>query len=222
MRNDELVLGATQAYELQASLRKAGYTDGELKALSGTPFLSKVLTVIRGQATIQALPPAEQAPVTPFEPKVFKTIKLGEHKSHKDYRKAMEKAGFRIGDYAVQILEKVTVASEPTELDLVVVTVGELGFKDGARRDAIYEKALSLGLQLCPNEVGPALRLAHPDQPMNEWLRVGMEPLTDSGGGLYVFCVDHDGNGRWLDSYYGEPDLVWNAVNRWVFVQPRK
>ena len=42
---------------------------------------------------------------------------------------------------------------------------------------------------------------------------------TDSDGDLNVFNVDHDDNGRWLNSNYGKPDNVWNADNRWVFLR---
>lgn len=102
------------------------------------------------------------------------------------------------------------------------MTVAELGFKNGARRDAIYARAIELGLQLCPAEVGPALRLQYPDQPYGEWLRIAMEPVAVSVGFLEVFGVGLDSDGRWLDSRYGGPADVWRAFNRWVFVAPRK
>lgn len=150
---------------------------------------------------------------------IFKTITLGLHKSPKAYRKALESAGFRIGDYASQILNKIEISKTNTEVNLVLVTVAELGFKDGARRDAIYARALELGLQLCPAEVGPALRLASKDTP---WILVGMEPIADSDGDLDVFDVDTVYGDRWLDSYYGSPDNFWNGDDQWVFVRPRK
>jgi hypothetical protein len=46
-----------------------------------------------------------------------------------------------------------------SELDLVVLSVFELGFgKQGASIKDIYERAELLGFALCPPEVGPALR----------------------------------------------------------------
>ncbi len=154
--------------------------------------------------------------------KVFKTITLGLHKTADAYRKALETDGYRIGDYAGQILKKIEVAQTETQVDLVVLTVAELGFKDGARRDAIYAKALEFGLQLCPAEVGPALCLVYKDQPRGEWLRIGMEPLAGSGGYLRVFVVGNDDGDRWLYSSFGYPDDFWRAGDRWVFVAPRK
>jgi hypothetical protein len=153
---------------------------------------------------------------------LWKTVTLGLKKSPKDYRKALEKDGYRIGDYASLILNKTEVSQTEVELDLVVVTIGELGFNEGARRDKIYARVIELGLQVCPAEVGPALRLAHKDQPRGEWLRIGMEPITDSDGGLGVFEVDDDNDVRWLHSFNVYPDIVWHADRRWVFVRPRK
>jgi hypothetical protein len=152
------------------------------------------------------------------ELKIFKTLTLGLHKSPKDYRKALESAGFRIGDYANQILKKISVAKAKTEVDLVLVTVAELGFKDGARRAAIYARAIELGLELCPSEVGPVLRLATKDSP---WILVGMEPIIDSDGDLRVFIVDADSGARWLHSHCGCPGHFWYGGNQWVFVRPR-
>lgn len=50
----------------------------------------------------------------------------------------------------------------------------------------------------------------------------GLAYGTDSDGDLNVFNVDHDDNGRWLNSNYGKPDNVWNPDNQWVFVLPRQ
>ncbi len=153
------------------------------------------------------------------ELKIFKTLTLGLHRSPKAYRRALESAGFRIGDYASEILKKISVAKTPAEVDLVLITVAELGFKAGAHRGAIYARALELGLQLCPAEVGPALRLATKDSP---WILVGMEPITDSVGDPQVFFVGTDRDDRWLDGNYGAPGCFWSGGFLWVFVRPRK
>ena len=45
--------------------------------------------------------------------------------------------------------------------------------------------------------------------------------IRNSDGNLNVFNVEHDDDGLWLNSNYDNPDNVWNAGNRWVFVRPR-
>jgi hypothetical protein len=111
------------------------------------------------------------------------------------------------------------VSQEPTSVELVLMTVAELGFKTGAKRSDIYQRALELGFELCPPEVGPALRLAYADQPKNEWIWIGMEPITDSDGDPSVFDVVRDGDDRWLNASCGHPDYVWGGIDRCVFVR---
>ncbi|KKS43753.1 MAG: hypothetical protein UV48_C0016G0002 [Candidatus Azambacteria bacterium GW2011_GWA2_42_9] len=153
---------------------------------------------------------------------IWKTIVLGRNTSPGEYRNALKANGCHIGDYADQILNKVKVSETETQLDLIVMTVAELGFKKGAIRKQIYDRAIELGLELCPAEVGPALRLRYPDQPYGEWLRISMDPITDSDGDPGVFGVDRDGDERWLYCDFGSPDGFWDAGSRWVFVVPRK
>ena len=156
---------------------------------------------------------------------VFKTIKLGTGpKTADDFRKAIKDCGMEISDWANDILGKpaFNVATEETEVDLVVISVAELGFKKGAKLKDIYARAKELGLELCPNEVGPQLRLQYADQPKGEWLVIGMEPIAGSDGTLTLFRVEHVGDVLWLRSDYGYPGRVWLGSVRFVFVRPRK
>ena len=150
----------------------------------------------------------------------FRAVTIGTLPNHQTYRAALEAAGHRIGDYANQILSKMTVASVPATLDLVVLTNKEITGKDQATRVEIYEAALARGdVDLCPVEVGPALRLQYGDQPMSEWLIVAMEPITDSGGSLRLFRVGRSSRGSWLLSLYDGPGSVWHGGSRWLFVR---
>jgi hypothetical protein len=148
---------------------------------------------------------------------VWRTIQIGTYNSVEELLQALLDAENRISDGGDDILKRTLLATEPTEVDLVIVTVAELGFPDGATRKQIYEKAFSLGLELCPAEVGPQLRLQYRDQPLGEWLLVAMEPIADSDGYPKVFLVKHDDDGLWLYSYYGDLALYWDGDDRWVF-----
>lgn len=154
---------------------------------------------------------------------VWKTIKLGTGTRDADgFRKAIKDGGMKIGTWADDILGKpeFTVAPEKSEVSLVVVSIGEFGFKDGAKLRDIYEAAKERGLELCPAEVGPQLRLQYADQPRGEWLVIGMEPIPDSDGRLGLFLVGRYGVGRWLYGDYDSPDNHWDADYRFVFVPP--
>lgn len=115
---------------------------------------------------------------------IWKTIQLGTGlKSADDFRRDLTAGGFRIGDWGNDILGKPAfkVASKLTEVDLDLVnpSVAELGFKDGATFKDACERAISLGLEPCPNEVGPQLRLQYKDQPKGEWLRIAMKDVVE-------------------------------------------
>jgi hypothetical protein len=187
----------------------AGQLNAIVKNLGGE---EGAIRFLRGEMVVK--------PVTPSEFKVFKTIKLGTGlKTADDFRKAIKENKMRISDWASDILGKpaFTVAAEETELDLVVVSVAELGFKNGATREQIYARAKELGLDLCPAEVGPQLCLQDKDQINREWWVVAMEPITDSDGSLELFRVRRDGSGLWLRSCYASPGYVWDADDRFVF-----
>ncbi|HPD73971.1 MAG TPA: hypothetical protein PLX95_01620 [bacterium] len=156
----------------------------------------------------------------PWEkPETFKIIEIGTHKDVKSLRKALEESGAQIGDYASDILNKTKLSKSRQFLDLVALTVEELGFPKGARLEDIYTTAKDQGLDLCPAEVGPQLRLQYFDQPTKEWLVIAMEPIKDSDGDLDLFSVKHYDDDRWLGASYGGPDRFWRAHARFVFVR---
>lgn len=150
---------------------------------------------------------------------VWKTIKLGTLKNADEFRKAFKKDGFKIGDWGNDILKKpaFTVSSAEEEIQLANVSVADLGFKEGATYGNICAKAKELGLELCPNEVGPQLRLQYKDQPKGEYLRIAMEPIADSDGDLRIFNVECGVDALWLYGYYGFSGRFWNADDRFVF-----
>ena len=195
MKYNELNLG-----QIEALVNKLGGMDGVQRFLSGELIVSAATKVW----------------------KTWKKIKLGTGlKDADDFRKALKKADCNIGDWGNDILGKpaFTVSPEEMEVELVVVSVAELGFKEGATRADIYKRAQELGLDLCPNEVGPQLRLQYKDQPKGEWLLIGMEPITVSDGYLFVFRVERNDDGeRWLLGF-GRPGDFWYADYRWVFLR---
>lgn len=148
----------------------------------------------------------------------WRTVKLGTIPSVEGLRKALGDSGVQISQLAGDILQKVQVAPEETELKLARATVRELGFPNGARYGDICARIKELGHLLCPAEIGPQLRLQHTDQPLGEWLNVAMEPLAVSDGSLYLFAVGRDGGGLWLHTRWSFPDDLWSPDYVFVFV----
>ena len=171
-------------------------------------------TIVGGYVIVQP----NSIPV--FKP--WRTLKLGTGLQTADnFRQDLKKSGNKISDWANDILGKpefTVTSTKEVEVGLVNISVAELGFPNGATRKEIYQKVKELGLELCPPEVGPQLRLQYQNQPMNEQLFIGMEPIAGSDGRLGVFSVERAGDGRWLDTDYGGSGLVWSGSSRWVFL----
>jgi len=156
---------------------------------------------------------------------IFKTITLGVYQSVSAYREALEKAGFLIGTWASDVLNRIQVSQSQVQLDLVVLSVAELRFSKAVRYDAICAKAKDFGFELCPPEMGLALRLAYPDQPYGEWLRIAMNPIVYPvypGSVPQLFVVGHGNDGRILLKDFGNTGTLWPLGCRFVFVRPHK
>lgn len=156
----------------------------------------------------------------PWEtPEGFMEIKVSAYRSVKTLRKALVDGGVHISNWADDILGKTKLSRSKKTLERVVMSVKELGFSEGARYEQICEAAKNLGLELCPAEVGPYLRLQYQDQPEYEWLIIAMEPIIDSGGDPGIFGVNHNGDRLWLSASYGRSGDFWGDDDRFVFVR---
>lgn len=151
---------------------------------------------------------------------IWKTVTIGTHRSIADLRTALDRADVRLSWYTDYFLDRTYLYRRPMVIDLVKLSVADLGFQAGATRQEIYARARERGLELCPREVGPALRLTYMDQPMDDWLIIGMEPITGPGGRPVVFRVVRLGDGLWLDNDWALPDDEWGPESTFVFRLP--
>jgi len=128
----------------------------------------------------------------------------------------LEGRGIHISNYARDMLNSpdFTTGKKSESADLVRLTVNDLGFPKGATTNEIYRKAEELGLELCPAEVGPQYRLKYTNQPMNEWLRIGMKQITDRGGDPHVFDLARRARGSWLGDDWADPGREWSTRKR--------
>ena len=179
-----------------------------------------------------------QTPPTALETPIWKTITVGGSKGVNAIRAAIEAAPCSIwfSEEADEILGRPAFPfiKAPVELDLVVLSVSELGFGNPASSDDaelgasvqvslhdIYVRAISLGFELCPAEVGPALRLDYLDQPLGEFLHIAMKPVARYTGELVNFVVGGGGLGLLLVGGNGDPDVIQPGVVSFVFVRPK-
>jgi hypothetical protein len=151
--------------------------------------------------------------------KVFRrTIELNpELTDSQTTERILENEGYEIYNYARDILQKIVFSKEGHKYNLVSFSVGALGFNSGATTAEIYEKAQELGLELCPAEIGPQLRLQYKDRLTNEWLLIAMEPISGSDGNPNVFRLARYSGGSWLYADIAGSTRRWYPGNRFVF-----
>jgi hypothetical protein len=188
-----------------------GQLNAIVKKLGGEAGVQRLL---RGEVTVVETPPREFP--------IWKTVRLGVYKTADEYRKALQAGEHRCGEWVTNLFGKPAChcASEETDVDLVVLSVDDLGFKEGALYSQICEKAQAMGLDLCPAEVGPALRLAYENQPRGERLIIATKPFADSDDELDLFVMEvSGGGGLWLRGDCGPSDRYWEPDRRFVFMR---
>jgi hypothetical protein len=185
-----------------------------------------VLIMILGQsegAQAQAEPSRNVRLVSNLS--VWKRVTLGTFNSANAIREALETAHVHIGDSANEILGRPSFALSRTKIesDLVVVAVSDLGFGDnGASLADVYARAGQLGLELCPAEVAPYLRLQYLQQPVGEILQIAMTPLTTYQGEPVDLAVADGGEGLLLVGGEARFDRVASGTVHFVFVRPHR
>ena len=155
----------------------------------------------------------------------FHHIELGtDVKDDPAFQKEIKKQGMEVSRWAKDLLNSpdFKVVGEHKNTDLVEVSVRALGFEKYTKYEDICKRAKEFGLELCPAEVGPQLRLQYKDQSMGEWLIVAMKAISDSDGNPHLFGVVRSDDGLGLDADDGRPDREWDPVDRFVFLRPRK
>lgn len=137
--------------------------------------------------------------------------------SKEQLRAELEKKDITVTSYAEDLFKSkdFTTSSTPESAELVRLTVEGLGFPQGATTDEIYAKAAQLGLDLCPAEVGPQLRLSYTG---NDWIHIAMKQIAGRDGDPCVFNLLGDGGGLELHAGRAGPDVGWGGSDsRFVF-----
>lgn len=153
---------------------------------------------------------------------VWKTVKLGTYTSQNALKNDLKKKGVLMDNWVPNIITEpaFTIEREKRKIDLVNVSVTDLGFTKCAPLRDIYNRAFKLDLLLCPAEVGPQLRLQYYNQPKGDWLCVATEPIIAPGGYQCIFNVARSvgSSQRFLYMLCGHFDNMWKPDDRFLFV----
>ena len=132
--------------------------------------------------------------------------------SKDELRQRLASASVSLNAYAEQLFEapEFTVSTERLQIRLVTVSLADLGFQTGGTLPAIFERAESVGYDLCPPEVAAHLRLQFPDQSAGPYLTVASPRLRpdhiDFPAGFYLRRRE---DGLWLRGYRTDDDWMW-------------
>jgi hypothetical protein len=156
---------------------------------------------------------------------IWRTITLGTHTGVDAYRDALDVAGIKVGVAADEILGRpaFAYATMTLEVELAIISVAELGLDaEASSQSEVYTRAKRIGLELCPAEVGPRLRLDYRDQPLGEALDVAMEPVATYSGEPTILALVNFGSGLALIGSDGRSDAMVPRTRRFVFALPAR
>lgn len=147
---------------------------------------------------------------------VWKTIKLRMFRSARRYCRAIKKAGMEIDGYGQSsVLPRTEISRIEMEVDIVMLSVAELGLREYSLYKDICDRGVEIGLELCPVEVCLVLCLAYKDQPSNKNFYIATGDVTDRHGHKVVFWVK---NGHGI---YGHLTSLYSHDTLFAFIRPR-
>lgn len=187
--------------------------------------------VLLNQAKLGKIPSARTAPASTQRMPVtsaadvplWKTITIGTFPDTFALMGALDAAHCGVGDTAGEVLARPAfgVSSQKTSVKLFAVSAADLGFTtDVVTLANVYARAQELGFGLAPAEIAPQLRLQYPDQPMGEFLIIGMEPIKTWKGDPVILNVANGGAGLILIGQDGRPGAEISVISRFLFVRP--
>jgi hypothetical protein len=127
---------------------------------------------------------------------------------------ALKDKNIYLDSWGKEIIDKTEFSQTPEVYNLVRFTVEQLGLKQGATTDEIYQRAQELALEQCPAEVGPHLRLQYTGR---EWFLIAMKQISDRDGYPEVFVLPSRYARLTLNGGSARPDDRWDADNVFVF-----
>lgn len=169
--------------------------------------------------------------IFPECPFISRTVEVG-GLSKGDLIEKFHQSSIMMNEYGKRLFasDRFTTSETKYSLETVELTVGNLGFLEGATTNQIYKRASELGLNLCPVELGPHLRLAYHDQPEGGLgnplqkqqapsgsITIASEILSEEDDFPKGFYLRRINGVLWLRGYFADHLHVWNADDHFIF-----
>ena len=209
MKYGELNLG-----QVEAIVNKLGGMSGVSKFLSGDLVVTETV-----------IPTPAPKPIPRNVEPVFLPSITSDGRTGKQFTKSLEKAGYRVGDYAKDVMSKLAFVSTTRIVYKPVVILGQQ-FEDDERITSNIRKFAEERKYITPPaELAPLLRESVSDEEierMGLWALIVMhEPISDSRGSPNLLGVRRYGSGRWLEASWVSPGNVWPRRHGFVFLAPQ-
>jgi len=130
----------------------------------------------------------------------------------------LRESGVRFNAYAEALLGQVHVARPPQRVQVVVRTVGDLGWPHGATLDEVLRNAAHRGLAPCPLEVALHLRLAWRETAVVPRVTVLSERAHPDESRPRGFYLRDDDEGCWLRGYVASDDWIAEPTERLALI----
>ena len=138
-----------------------------------------------------------------------------------DWINRLEGNGFRVGDYAKQVLRSPDFKPTNSVTTEVAVLKGML-FEENDRITKKIRAEADKRKLIVPNaELACLIRLKFTDKEIEAmrliWIVAMHEPINDSDGVPDLLNADRDDDGRWLNSCIDRPDCRWDRGSGFAF-----
>ncbi|MBI2049097.1 MAG: hypothetical protein HYT29_01505 [Parcubacteria group bacterium] len=205
-----------QIHQLANALEARGFTPDDITKLGQSEDLPAIRGVLRG--TYEIKPGAR---FLREEDGVIYFSVTSDGTTGEDWIARLESKGFRVGDYAKQVLR--TPSFKPTSgVSTEVAVLKGMLFEDQSRITKKIRAEADKRKLLKPSaELACLIRLKFRDleiEAMGLWWIVAMhEPINDSGGDLILLYASRRGGGPWLGAYYERPLDGWGRDYGFAF-----
>jgi len=219
---------STGRYSGSALIFMMLYSAGLLAFASDAGAQCTASDVLQNQLRRNKIPSAVRPQVqirSAVDVPAWKKITVGSFSDLFALRNALNAVGCGIGDSAEEVLARpaFTLSATRSDVEIVAVSAAELGFRtETASLGQIYARAQQLGFELAAAEIAPQLRLQYFDQPIGEYLIVGMEPIKTWKGEPVILTVANGGAGLILIGQDGRADAEIFVASRFLFVRSNK
>lgn len=174
--------------------------------------------------------------IFPDCPVVIRYVELGGLTKGELIQK-LQQNSIMMNEYGDKLLsdDRFTTSETIYTLKTVELTIRDLGFPEGATLPRIFKRSSELGLELCPLELAPYLRLEYLDQPEGNLEKQSRQHQAPTGSitiaseivskddefpkGFYLRNI----NGvLWLRGYIADDQHVWSPNDRFIFCQTKE